>query len=139
MRGREEVVGPTVSDSLSVASSVEGWLRGSSPVVAPEDDDDDGEKEGSNDAEDDDRSRSTPWPCPIVLTQSPTIRCTAEGRLGYSLVGRGGSAVSLVPCVRRVEDSKPTLTATYTDLGQVFHSQLPVALRRVNFDTVSMS
>ena len=32
--------------------------------------------------------------------------------------------------VRRVIGSTPALAATYTDLGQVLHSQLPVALRR---------
>ena len=34
--------------------------------------------------------------------------------------------------------SNPALAATYRDLGQVLHLQLPVALRRVNSDTVSV-
>ena len=45
-------------------------------------------------------------------------------------VRRGGSLVDSEPFVRRVAGSNPALTATYRDLRQVFHSQLPVALWR---------
>ena len=43
----------------------------------------------------------------------------------------------LMPFDRRVAGSNPALAATYRDLGQVLHLQLPVALRRVKSDTVS--
>jgi len=53
--------------------------------------------------------------------------------------GRGDSVVGSVSCICKVAGSDPTLAATpHRDLGQVLHSQLPVALRRVNFDTVSL-
>ena len=45
-------------------------------------------------------------------------------------VGRGCSLVDSAPFVQRVAGSNPTLAATYRDLGQVLHSQLPVARRR---------
>jgi len=44
--------------------------------------------------------------------------------------------VSSVPSGWMVRRTYPTLAATYTDIGQVFHSQLHVALRRVNSDAV---
>ena len=43
-------------------------------------------------------------------------------------VGRGGSLVDSAPFVGMVAGSNAALAAT--DLGQVFHSQLPSALRR---------
>ena len=51
-------------------------------------------------------------------------------------MGRGGSVVNLVTCVRKATGSNPTLAAAFGDLGQVLHLQLHVAL--VNSDTVSM-
>src|SRR6218665_824646 len=51
--------------------------------------------------------------------------------ISFIFVGRCGS----VPCVRKVAVSDPTLVAIS---GQVLHSQLPIALRRVNSDTVSL-
>ena len=44
--------------------------------------------------------------------------------------GCGGSLVDSLPFVRRVVGSNPALATTGRDLGQVLHSQLPVALRR---------
>ena len=52
-------------------------------------------------------------------------------------VGRGGSVVSLVPCVRKVAGSNSTLSPR-RNLRQVLHSQLPVTLQHVNSDIVSM-
>ena len=52
-------------------------------------------------------------------------------------MGRGGALVDSMPFVSRVVRSNPALAAT--DLGQVFHLQLPVVLRRVNSDTVSIA
>jgi len=40
--------------------------------------------------------------------------------------------VDSAPFVQRAVDSNPAQAATYRDLEQVLHSQLPVALRRVN-------
>ena len=40
------------------------------------------------------------------------------------------------PFDRRVVGSNPALAAMYRDLGQVLYLQFPVALRRVNSDTV---
>ena len=48
-------------------------------------------------------------------------------------MGRGGSGVGSVPCVRRVVH-----VGLNPGLGQVLHSQLPVTLWRVNSDSVSM-
>src|SRR6218665_4165947 len=46
-----------------------------------------------------------------------------------------------MPLDRRIVGSNPALAAMYTcrDLGQVLYLQLPVALRRVNSDTVSIA
>jgi len=53
------------------------------------------------------------------------------------MLGRGGSLVESMSFGRRVADSNPALDATYRDLGQILHLQLPVGLRRVNSYTVS--
>ena len=50
------------------------------------------------------------------------------------IVGHGGALVETTPVV----GSNPALAAMYRDLGQVLYLQLPVALRRVNSDTVSI-
>ena len=49
-----------------------------------------------------------------------------------SVWGLGGTLIESTSFVRRVMGSTPALTATYRDLGQVLHSQLPVALQREN-------
>ena len=54
------------------------------------------------------------------------------------VVGLGDSVVGSGACVWKVAGSNPSLSAAYRDLGQVLHSKLPVALRRVNSNTVSM-
>jgi len=51
-------------------------------------------------------------------------------------VGRGDSGVNSVPCVRK--GSNPTPQPPRRDLRQVVYSRLPVALWRVNSDTVSV-
>ena len=53
-------------------------------------------------------------------------------------VGHSGTLVEMTPFSRRVVGSNPTL-ATCKDLGQVLHLQLPVVLRRVKFDKVSIA
>ena len=53
------------------------------------------------------------------------------------IVGCGGALVELMPLDRRFVGLNPALAAR--DLGQVLHLQLPVVLRRVNFDTVSIA
>ena len=55
------------------------------------------------------------------------------------IVGRSGALVESVPFDRSVVGSNPALAAAYRDLGQVIHLQLPVALRRVNSDTLSIA
>ena len=47
--------------------------------------------------------------------------------------------IGRMPFDRKVAGSNPALAATYRDLGQVLHLQLPAALRRVNSDTVSIA
>ena len=49
---------------------------------------------------------------------------------------RGGALVESMPFDRRVAGSN---SSPRTDLGQVLYLQLPVALRRVNSDTVSIA
>src|SRR6218665_1012733 len=53
------------------------------------------------------------------------------------ICGRGGSVVSSVPCVRESQAQIP-LQSPRRDLAVVLYSQLPVALRRVNSNTVYM-
>ena len=50
-------------------------------------------------------------------------------------MGRSGALMNFD---RRIAGSNPVLAATYADLGHVLHLQLPVSLRRVNSDTVSI-
>ena len=55
-------------------------------------------------------------------------------------MGHGGALVETTPFDRRGVVSNPNLAAMYCrDLGQVLNLQLPVALRRVNTDTVSIA
>ena len=54
-------------------------------------------------------------------------------------MGRGGTLVESMSFDRSVVGSNPALSATSRDLGQVLHLQLPVALRRVNSDTMSIA
>ena len=55
------------------------------------------------------------------------------------IVGRGVTLVESMSFERRVACSNPALAATLGPIGQVLHLQLPVALRRVNSDTVSIA
>ena len=52
-------------------------------------------------------------------------------------MGRGGTLVESMPLEGRGFESHYSRHAS--DLGQVFHLQLPVALRRVNSDTVAIA
>ena len=59
-------------------------------------------------------------------------------------MGRGGALVESMPFDRRVVSSNLSLESLSLlpprrDLEQVLHLQLPVALRRVNSDTVSIA
>ena len=54
-------------------------------------------------------------------------------------MGRGGGLVESMPFDRRVASSNPALVGIRRDLGQVFHLQLSLALRRVNSDTMSIA
>jgi len=56
-----------------------------------------------------------------------------------SFVGRGGALVETIPFDRKVVGSNSALAAMLRDLGQVLPLQLPVALQRVNSDTVSIA
>ena len=73
---------------------------------------------------------------PFRNSQQKTTACTSilpvyRPTVYTFHVERGGSLVNSSPFVRRVmHGSNPTLAATYRDLGQVLHLQLPVALRR---------
>ena len=55
---------------------------------------------------------------------------------GSGFVRRGGALVESMPFDWRVVSSNP---APLRDLGQALHLQLPVALRQVNSDTVSIA
>src|SRR6218665_2581136 len=68
----------------------------------------------------------------VLLLKLPISAPWTYIRLMVRATMRGGSVVSSEPCVRWVASSNPTLVATYRDLGQILHSQLPVALRRQN-------
>ena len=57
------------------------------------------------------------------------------------MIGRGGALEESMLFDRRIVDSKSRSSRQVgpTDLGQVHHLQLLVALRRVNSDTVSLA
>jgi len=55
------------------------------------------------------------------------------GGSSAKIVGYDESVVSSLPCVRMV-----AISSQRRDLGQILHSELPDALRRVESDTVSM-
>ena len=65
----------------------------------------------------------------------PTVTDTDYNCVG--MVG-GDALVEMTPFDRRVVGSNP-IEPPCRDLGQVLHLQLPVALRRVNPDTVSIA
>ena len=72
-------------------------------------------------------------PCILMFSNLHVVN-----RIVRPTVGRGGALVESMTFDLRVAGSNPALAAR-RDLGQVFHLQLPVALRRISSDTVSIA
>ena len=71
----------------------------------------------------------------LVFGSKPIPEAEMSNRLIF--VGRGGTLVESMPLNRKVVGSNPILAATPRTLGKSF--TLPVALRRVNSDTMSIA